>query len=43
MITRFVYVALENPDVVRDREVLRLMTSTLGIMVQKYNHSLGER
>ncbi|EGD75262.1 hypothetical protein PTSG_06915 [Salpingoeca rosetta] len=41
LITRFAYVALENPEVVKDKDVMHLLTSILGLMVQKYNHSLG--
>ena len=41
LLTRFLYLTLENPEVVKDKELRQDVFDLLGALVQKYNHALG--
>lgn len=39
--TRFAYLCMENPGVMRDKEARTVLFDLLGVLVQKFNHGLS--
>ncbi len=39
--TRYCYLCLENPAVVKDRETRGVIFDILGVLVHKFGHALG--